>query len=52
MTLAEAETWEQGYREMRLNMHVDMPENVQLYRHLGWEEAGRFANRIAMRRML
>ncbi len=52
MELAEAETLEQGFHELRLNTHVDMPENVQLYTHLGWEETGQRGNKVSMRKML
>ena len=52
MALAEAEALEQGYRELRLNTHVDMPENVQLYAHFGWEQTGQDGNKISMRKML
>lgn len=30
-----------GVREMRLRTHVLMPQNVDLYEHLGWHETGR-----------
>jgi GNAT superfamily N-acetyltransferase len=46
--LAESEAAAQGYAELRLNTHVDMPENVRLYAHLGWRESGREGNRVAM----
>ncbi len=52
MALAETEALEQGYRELRLNTFVEMPENVQLYVHLGWEQTGRDGNKISMRKML
>ena len=52
MALAEAEASDQGYREMRLNTHVDIPENVQLYTHLRWEQTGRDGNTISMKKML
>ncbi|MDH3737583.1 MAG: GNAT family N-acetyltransferase [Alphaproteobacteria bacterium] len=48
MTLAETEASAQGYREMRLTTHADMLENVALYIHLGWQEAGRDGNRMFM----
>ncbi len=52
MELAENEASKQGFRELRLNTHVDMPGNVQLYAYLGWEESGRNGNKISMRKML
>ena len=30
-----------GLRELRLTTHVAVPENLRLYRHLGWRETGR-----------
>lgn len=30
-----------GVDEMRLRTHVLMPQNVDLYKHLGWHETGR-----------
>ncbi len=52
VALAEAEALEQRYRELRLNTHVDMPENVRLYTHLGWEQTGRDGNKISMKKVL
>ena len=46
--LAETEASDQGYREMRLTTHVDMPENIELYAHLGWEEGRRHGNKVSM----
>ena len=48
VALAEREASEQGFREIRLSTHVDMPENVRLYRHLGWNETGRDGNKVSM----
>ena len=48
MALAEAEALRQGYRELRLTTHVDMPENVELYAHLGWQQAGQRGNKVSM----
>ncbi len=52
MALAETEALEQGYHEMRLTTHVDMPENVRLYTRLGWEGAARDGNRISMKKTI
>ena len=38
--------------ELRLSTHVDMPENVDLYEHLGWEETGRSGNKVHMTKFL
>ncbi len=50
--LAEAEARRQGFDEMRLNTHVDMPENVRLYEHLGWVEVSRSTNTVSMTKHL
>ena len=52
IALAETESLAQGYRELRLTTHVDMPENIQLYAHLGWERDYRHGNKILMRKSL
>lgn len=52
MALAEQTSREQGYSEMRLNTHVAMPENVQLYNHLGWHETSRGENTVSMSKWL
>ena len=52
MTLAEAKALKQGYRELRLNTHVDMPENVSLYTHLGWEQTGQDGSSISMKKTI
>ncbi len=38
--------------ELRLNTHVDMPENVRLYEHLGWEQTERSGNKVHMTKLL
>ncbi len=38
--------------ELRLSTHVAMPENVRLYRHLGWEETGRSGSKVHMAKPL
>lgn len=52
MTLAEDEAQRQGCRELRLFTHAEMPENVALYEHLGWQLIGRDENKIAMKKRL
>ena len=37
LDLAETVAAVQGVKELRLATHQDMPENVALYCHLGWE---------------
>ncbi|MBO9434328.1 GNAT family N-acetyltransferase [Ruegeria sp. R13_0] len=48
--LSEREAKRQRFSEMRLNTHVDMPENVRLYQHLGWAEVSRSGNTVSMRK--
>jgi len=50
--LSERETIRQGYAEMRLNTHVDMPENVRLYQYLGWAEVSRSGSTVSMEKYL
>ena len=45
---AEADCFELGLHQLRLSTHVDMPENVRLYEHLGWQKSGRSGNKILM----
>lgn len=39
-------------RELVLTTHVEMPQNVALYQHLGWSETGREGNKVFMRKAL
>jgi len=50
--LSEREATRQGFDKMRLNTHVDMPDNVQLYQHLGWVEVSRNGNAVSMKKHL
>ena len=43
---------DRGAMWMDLATHVDMPENVVMYGHLGWQETGRRANKVLMSRRL
>lgn len=45
---AEAQCRRSKKTELRLSTHVDMPENVDLYEHLGWQETGRSGNKVHM----
>ena len=36
--------------EMRLVTHAQMPENIRLYEHLGWEVVGLESNSVSMKR--
>lgn len=50
--LSEQEAKRQGFGEMRLNTHVDMPENVGLYEYLGWTEVSRNGSTVSMNKQL
>ncbi|MDA0367289.1 MAG: GNAT family N-acetyltransferase [Proteobacteria bacterium] len=50
--LSEREAKRQGFDELRLNTHADMPENIQLYRHLGWVEVSRQDSTVSMTKHL
>lgn len=52
MDVAETECRLLGLRELRLNTHVDMPENVRFYQRLGWQETGRSGNKVLMAKFL
>lgn len=52
MAHAEKECRELDRSELRLSTHVDMPETIGLYAHLGWEETGRDGNRVSMRKSI
>ena len=52
MAQADDQAREQGYSELRLNTHVDIPENVQLYSHMGWLQTGRSGNKVSMKKAL
>ena len=45
---AEADCRELDIQELRLSTHVEMPENVRLYKHLGWQETETVGNKIHM----
>ena len=49
---ADAEASAQGYNELRLTTHVDMPETHRFYAHLGWQETGRCGNKVSMRKTI
>ena len=38
--------------ELRLSTHIDMPENVRLYEHLGWKQTERSGNKVHMTKLL
>ncbi len=52
MELAERKASALGFKEMRLNTHAAMPDNIALYRHLGWETSGQQGNTVSMRKAI
>lgn len=52
MAQADADCRALGLRELRLSTHVEIPENVALYTHLGWTETERTGNKVKMRKRL
>ncbi len=49
---AEAQARKLGYSEMRLNTHVKMPENIEFYTRLGWNEVSRIQNTVSMQKRI
>ena len=41
-----------GLVKLRLTTHVEMPENVRLYEHLGWHETERSGDKVMMEKRL
>lgn len=41
-----------GLATLQLATHVEMPGNLSLYRHLGWQETGRQGNRVFFRKQV
>ena len=52
MEISEREALRQGYRELRLNTHAAMPENIQIYEHFGWRVISRNGNTVSMSKSL
>ncbi|MFL2547191.1 MAG: GNAT family N-acetyltransferase [Candidatus Rariloculaceae bacterium] len=52
MSFAEAQARDRGYTVLRLATHVRLKENVELYRHLGWNETNRDDTRVYMSKTL
>ena len=50
--LAESETKKLCKYKIRLSTHVDMPENIRIYEHLGWRETERSGNKVLMEKQL
>ena len=52
MEQAESESRKLGHNKLKLSTHVDIPENVHLYEHLGWREIHRTENKVVMEKLL
>lgn len=52
MNQAETEARNLGQRKLKLSTHIDIPENVELYEHLGWQETGRSGDKVQMEKLL
>lgn len=52
LALADAEARKRGFVDMRLSTHTGMPQNISLYRHLGWRETGRSSTKVQMHKTL
>jgi ribosomal protein S18 acetylase RimI-like enzyme len=52
MKLAELEARKRGFAELHLATHATLSENISLYRHLGWEETGKDANKVYMQKKI
>jgi len=52
MAFAEQLARDRGYAELQLATHVMLDENVSLYQHLGWQEAGREHNKVFMKKAI
>ncbi|TWI93367.1 N-acetylglutamate synthase-like GNAT family acetyltransferase [Roseibium hamelinense] len=47
-----AQAAQRGYSDISLATHAAMPDNVALYRHLGWLEYERSGNKVRMHKPL
>ena len=52
MAHAEDQARQQGFAELRLTTHAEMPTNICLYRRLGWQEVERRGNGVVMRKAI
>ena len=52
MEQAERHVRELGFHRLRLTTHKDLPENIQLYQHLGWSETARSGTKVHMSKQL
>lgn len=48
LALADEIASTMGMSEMRLATHIEIPENIALYAHLGWREVGREGQKVIM----
>jgi N-acetylglutamate synthase-like GNAT family acetyltransferase len=52
LELAEQECLRLGFNELRLSTHLEMPGNVELYHHFGWETVAQVGNKIHLQKRL
>jgi ribosomal protein S18 acetylase RimI-like enzyme len=52
LRFAQSQARENGCSELRLITHVQLSENITLYRHLGWKETGRDETRVFMEKKI
>ncbi|NKB86829.1 MAG: GNAT family N-acetyltransferase [Acidobacteria bacterium] len=52
LDLAEFEAVGRGYTEMRLNTHVQMPDNARIYLRRGWVQSGVKGSTVSMTKKL
>ena len=52
MDQAEAEARRLGVQKLKLTTHIDIPENVRLYEHLGWRQTGQADNKVFMEKSI
>lgn len=50
--ICEAHVMSLGLHELQLATHKDMPDNVELYAHLGWQITGSEGDKIYMNKLL
>ncbi|MEX0284380.1 MAG: GNAT family N-acetyltransferase [Paracoccaceae bacterium] len=52
ITTAEDTCRQRGIPALILSTHVEMPENLRLYEHLGWQVTGQSGNKVHMTKKL
>jgi len=52
LDVLERAAWAAGAQRLNLTTHVEMPQNIALYQHLGWSETGREESKVFMQKGL